>query len=197
MLTGVYILPRNQYTRTRYETHIGYESPNSILYFLDCQNKKSPNPGLSFMPSSTRSSEPEDCIGLQNNDKWGFCQTFMLIMYLVILHNPILAGEPLEVVIKRPGLVNIMNTDVGFLEFADKMLKEVNSDLPLPGGGSIPYSPVYGGSKKKTDFGRITRRSSKSLRSALRRRRSVKKQIKNKSKKVKKSNGRKKRTCAS
>jgi hypothetical protein len=185
-LTGVYILPQNEYALKRYETYIGYESPNSNLYFLDCQNKQSSNPG-------------QDCIGLQNNDKWGFCQTFMLIMYLVILHNPILAGEPLEVVIKRPGLVNIMNTNVGFLDFANKMLKEVNSDLPLTGSGFIPYipsSPVYGGSKKN-DFGRITRRSSKSLRSALRRRRSVKKQIKNKSKKVKKSNGRKKRTCAS
>ena len=108
--------------------------------------------------------------------KKGFCQTFMLIMYLVILHNPILAKEPLEVVMKRPVLDNIIGTKEGFLGFLDKMLEIVNVVI------------------SKYEFGRSPRRSLKSRRS--KRRQSFKKQIRNKNKRVKKSNGRKKRTCA-
>jgi hypothetical protein len=172
MLTGVYILPRPinpSISRSKDNSYIFCKGDNSILYFLNCQYNNDANP------------DDPNCIGLQHNDKWGFCQTFMLIMYLVILHNPILAEEPLEVVMKRPGLDNIIGTKEGFLDFLDKMLKIVND-----------VSNVV---SKKYEFGRSPRRSLKSRRS--KRRQSFKKQIKNKSKKVKKSNGRKKRTCAS
>lgn len=174
MLTGVYILPRTinpSISRSIDNSYIFCEGDNSFLYFLNCQNKQSSNPG-------------QECIGLQNNDKWGFCQTFMLIMYLVILHNPILAEEPLEVVMKRPGLDKIIGTKEGFLGFLDGMLKIVND----------VSNDVSNNVSKKYEFGRSPRRSLKSRRS--KRRQSFKKQIKNKNKRVKKSNGRKKRTCA-
>jgi hypothetical protein len=71
------------------------------------------------------------------------------------------------------------------LGFLNKMLKIVDN----------VSNDVSNDVSKKYEFGRSPRRSLKSRRS--KRRQSFKKQIKNKSKKVKKSNGRKKRTCAS
>ncbi len=64
------------------------------VYFLNCQND--------YYSDADPNEEP--CIGLQNREKWGLCQTFSLLMYLVVLHNPMLAIENLDEIIRRPGI---------------------------------------------------------------------------------------------
>ena len=81
------------------------------LHYLSCQNE--------YYSDANPNTEP--CIGLQNREVWGFCQTFALLMYLVILHNPILAKEDLDEVIRRPGLDRLMYTLGGMIGFGKFM----------------------------------------------------------------------------
>lgn len=181
ILTGIYILPRGNATFIRENDYIGYKNNNCIIYYLDCQNNKS----IYYANNTT------DCIGLQNFDKWGFCQTFVLIMYLAILHNPFLATEPLGVVIKRPGIYELMHTNNVFI-FADKMLREFEELIKykpktpeLSNDELIEYKPKTPGLSKPSNFGRRKSRKRRSKRSSkrlriTRKKRSLKKFMKKK-----------------
>lgn len=88
------------------------------LHYLSCQNE--------YYSDANPNVEP--CIGLQNREAWGFCQTFALLMYLVILHNPILAKEDLDELIRRPGIDRLMYTLGGLLGFGKLMAELVEQD---------------------------------------------------------------------
>jgi hypothetical protein len=91
------------------------------LHYLSCQNE--------YYSDANPNTEP--CIGLQNREVWGFCQTFALLMYLVILHNPILAKEDLDEVIRRPGLDRLMYTLGGIMGFG-KLMAELSDRKVTP-----------------------------------------------------------------
>lgn len=88
------------------------------LHYLSCQNE--------YYSDADPNAEP--CIGLQNREAWGFCQTFALLMYLIILHNPILAKEDLDELIRRPGIDRLMYTLGGLLGFGKLMTELVEQD---------------------------------------------------------------------
>ena len=91
------------------------------VHYLSCQNE--------YYSDANPNTEP--CIGLQNREIWGFCQTFALLMYLVILHNPILAKEDLDEVIRRPGLDRLMYTLGGIMGFG-KLMAELSDRKVTP-----------------------------------------------------------------
>lgn len=97
------------------------------FYYMNCQNY--------YYSDADPNIEP--CIGLQNREVWGLCQTFILIMYLVILHNPELAFENLDIVIRRPGIDVIMYKLGGLIGFGQKMIDILNIPSPVP----MSYSP--------------------------------------------------------
>lgn len=99
------------------------------LYYMSCQNN--------YYSDADPNVEP--CIGLQNREVWGLCQTFILIMYLVILHNPELPFENLDNVIRRPGIDMIMYKLGGLLGFGKKMVDILNLPSPEPMSISPPY----------------------------------------------------------
>lgn len=94
--------------------------------------------------------------GLQQTETWGMCQTFTLIMYLVILHNPYLASEDLETVICRQGLNQIILNLGGLLDFGLVMSNfvitnkqitenEFHKFLEILGSGNADIKTVLGG----------------------------------------------------
>jgi hypothetical protein len=91
------------------------------VHYLSCQNE--------YYSDANPNTEP--CIGLQNREIWGFCQTFALLMYLVILHNPILTKEDLDEVIRRPGLDRLMYTLGGIMGFG-KLMAELSDRKVTP-----------------------------------------------------------------
>lgn len=88
------------------------------IYFLDCQNSQ----------YSDANMNTEPCIGLQNREIWGLCQTFILTMYTYVLENPLISKEIFDEVIREPEFASIMYSLGGIVSSGERIINTLKYD---------------------------------------------------------------------
>ena len=91
---------------------------NMEIHVLNCQNDYYSDVDPNY----------NSCLGLQNRDIWGLCQTFISIMYLVLLRNPELASENFDLLIRKPGINITFYSLKGLIEKGKEVVQIRNTD---------------------------------------------------------------------
>lgn len=133
--------------------YIPIVDPNyNRLYILKCQNK--------YSDFGKLESERKLCVGLQNSEKWGLCQTFVSVLYLYILEDPRLASYDIDKLVRIPKIYDTIYKLSGLISCGYELMET----LKKPTLDSHRYvrhnDPLYWKYGKRTKKGRSKKKRS-------------------------------------